>query len=89
MKKIKLESTHQITHLFELLSISESSLRKMHYSLLSLCLRKEKAVQKRNYDEAANLRQKERIIICKIIKSLNSKGILDKNVLKVNFTYKE
>jgi len=77
MKKIKLEHTHQITDLFRLLSISDPGLEKMYNSLLSFCSRKEKAVEKGKYDEASNLRHKELNIISKIIKSLNSKGILE------------
>jgi hypothetical protein len=37
------------------------------------------------YNEAAKIRRKELDSIRKILKSLNSKKILEKNLLKVNF----
>ena len=85
MIKIKLKHTQQITDLFNLLSISDPGIKKMYYSLLSICALKDNAIQNEDYNEAAKLRRKELDTIRKILKSLNTKGILEKNQLKINF----
>ena len=85
MKTITLDSTSKITRIFELLEISDPSLIEMHHTLLSIDERKEEAVIKTNYEKAVRLRRKGSDMIRKICESLNSKGILNEDILQIKF----
>lgn len=82
---LKLNNYNEITNFLDLLELHKNpNLKKINDSIIELRLQKENAVGKCNYKKAAQLYEKEKNMIRKIIKLLNKKGILENNILQVS-----
>ena len=90
MRKIQLQSPADLQHFLRLLDLPgiHQDLHELMDNLTSNESEKQKHLEKRNYEKAAEFREKELQIMEEIIENLNQKQILNNGVLEADISVK-